>query len=51
MSENHSAEATLGSETSSRNLIFGTIGWIWVGAPFCYGLVQLFLKIPALFTT
>lgn len=35
----------------SRNLTLGVIGWFWVGLPFGYGLVQLFLKIPALFTT
>jgi hypothetical protein len=23
--------------------------WVWVGAPFLYGLVSLVLKIPALF--
>jgi hypothetical protein len=50
MSETHSAPATPGSTSSSRNLLLGTIGWIWVGTPFCYGLVQLVLKIPALFT-
>lgn len=39
------------SEAKSRNLILGIVGWIWVGVPFCYGLVQLFTKIPALFTS
>ena len=33
-----------------RNLSLGIIGWLWVGIPFGYGLVQLVLKIPALFT-
>lgn len=35
---------------TSRNVTLGVIGWLWVGVPFCYGLVQLFLKIPALFS-
>jgi hypothetical protein len=35
----------------SRNMTLGIIGWLWVGIPFCYGLVQLVLKIPALFST
>jgi hypothetical protein len=38
------------SAAKSRNVTLGVVGWIWVGVPFCYGLVQLFLKIPALFT-
>lgn len=38
------------SAPRSSNLTLGIVGWIWVGVPFCYGLVQLFLKIPALFT-
>jgi len=25
------------------------LAWVWVGAPFRYGLVSLILKIPALF--
>jgi hypothetical protein len=36
--------------SSSRNLTLGVIGWLWIGIPFCYGIVQLVLKIPALFT-
>ena len=50
MNESRSAAATPASGPSSRNLLLGTIGWIWVGAPFCYGLVQLVVKIPAVFT-
>lgn len=49
MSEEQAATATPRSTSSSRNLLLGTIGWLWVGVPFCYGLVQLVLKIPALF--
>jgi hypothetical protein len=25
------------------------VAWLWVGIPFLYGLVQLIMKIPALF--
>ena len=50
MSETRSAAEAPASGPSSRNLVLGTIGWIWVGVPFCYGLVQLVAKIPALFT-
>ncbi|WP_415858659.1 MFS transporter small subunit [Mycobacterium sherrisii] len=25
------------------------VSWVWVGVPFCYGLYQLLVKIPALF--
>jgi hypothetical protein len=49
VSETRSAAASHGSTPSSRNLLLSTIGWLWVGVPFCYGLVQLVLKIPALF--
>lgn len=38
------------SGSASRNVTLGTVGWIWVGVPFCYGLVQLVLKIPGLFS-
>jgi hypothetical protein len=38
------------SDARSRNLLLGAMGWVWVGAPFCYGIVQLIIKIPALFT-
>ncbi|MGU3500305.1 MFS transporter small subunit [Mycobacterium sp. C31M] len=37
-------------ERKSQNLTLAVIGWLWVGIPLCYGLVQLVLKIPALFT-
>lgn len=40
----------MSEHTSPRNMTLGVIGWLWVGIPFAYGLVQLFLKIPALFT-
>lgn len=40
----------MSDSAGSRNSILGGIGWLWVGIPFCYGLVQLVLKIPALFT-
>jgi hypothetical protein len=50
VSETPSAAETSASGFSSRNLVLGMIGWIWVGVPFCYGLVQLVAKIPALFS-
>lgn len=40
----------MSEQSSSRNPTLGVIGWLWIGIPFCYGLVQLVLKIPALFT-
>jgi hypothetical protein len=50
VNQTRSAAETPASGSSSRNLVLGTIGWIWVGVPFCYGLVQLVAKIPALFS-
>jgi hypothetical protein len=50
MSETQPAEATSDSLPSSGNRLLVTVAWVWVGAPFCYGLVQLVWKIPALFT-
>lgn len=38
-----------GSAASARTLLVGTIGWLWVGVPFAYGLIELLAKIPALF--
>jgi hypothetical protein len=37
-------------ETSPRIRVLGVISWVWVGAPFAYGLYELLVKIPALFT-
>jgi hypothetical protein len=48
--EHGSATIDPASGSSSRNAILGAVGWIWVGVPFCYGLVQLVLKIPGLFS-
>ncbi|MBS1693371.1 MAG: hypothetical protein JST91_14235 [Actinobacteria bacterium] len=50
MSEHQSAVVAPDAGSSSRNGVLGSIGWLWVGIPFLYGLVQLILKIPALFT-
>ncbi|BBX61353.1 hypothetical protein MSAS_05270 [Mycobacterium saskatchewanense] len=33
-----------------RNTALGLISWLWVGVPFAYGLYELVVKIPALFT-
>lgn len=32
--------------SNTRNMIGG---WLWVGAPFVYGVYELVVKIPALF--
>jgi hypothetical protein len=36
--------------TSSRGKLLGTASWLWVGVPFAYGLYELVVKIPALFS-
>ena len=33
---------------SLRDKLLGMVSWLWVGAPFAYGLYELVLKIPAL---
>jgi hypothetical protein len=50
VNETHSITRAPASDGRSRNLLLGTMGWVWVGAPFCYGIVQLMIKIPALVT-
>jgi hypothetical protein len=49
VNEDLTAAVTPTSDASTRSLLLGTIGWVWVGLPCCYGLVQLIVKIPALF--
>ncbi|CQD08592.1 hypothetical protein BN1232_01545 [Mycobacterium lentiflavum] len=36
--------------TSPRGSLLGVASWLWVGVPFAYGLYELVVKIPALFT-
>jgi hypothetical protein len=36
---------------SSRSVLLGVLSWSWVGAPLVWGLYELVLKIPALFTS
>lgn len=36
--------------TSPRLKLLGLASWLWVGVPFAYGLYELVVKIPALFT-
>ncbi|MCV7408230.1 MFS transporter small subunit [Mycobacterium florentinum] len=36
--------------TSPRGKLLGLASWLWVGVPFVYGLYELVVKIPALFT-
>jgi hypothetical protein len=33
-----------------RGKLLGIGTWLWVGVPFAYGLYELVVKIPALFT-
>jgi hypothetical protein len=33
-----------------RRLVLGTVAWLWVAAPFGYGLYELVLKLRQLFT-
>lgn len=35
--------------TGAPNQILVVLAWLWVLVPFCYGLYQLVVKIPALF--
>ncbi|MEO7195686.1 MAG: hypothetical protein ABIZ05_12870 [Pseudonocardiaceae bacterium] len=41
---------TTGSASSSR-AVLTTLAWAWVAVPFLYGLYQLLIKIPALFSS
>jgi hypothetical protein len=36
--------------TPRRGGPVGIVSWLWVGVPFAYGLYELVVKIPALFT-
>ncbi|MEE6134830.1 hypothetical protein SKC41_00595 [Mycobacterium sp. 050128] len=36
--------------TSPRVKLLGLASWLWVGVPFGYGVYELAVKIPALFT-
>ena len=47
--QSHSGSPGYGSAVPLRILVVGAVGWLWVGIPFTYGLVELLLKIPALF--
>ena len=37
--------------TSARIRLLGIALWLWVGLPFMFGLYELVVKIPALFTS
>ena len=41
---------TTGSASSGR-AVLTALAWAWVAVPFLYGLYQLLLKIPALFSS
>jgi hypothetical protein len=43
-----SADANVG-ETRPVSPVLAALAWLWVLVPFCYGLYQLLIKIPALF--
>jgi hypothetical protein len=36
-------------ETRPVSPVLAGLAWLWVLVPFCYGLYQLLIKIPALF--
>ncbi|WAC90402.1 MFS transporter small subunit [Mycobacterium sp. Aquia_213] len=36
--------------TSAPPKLLGVVSWLWVGVPFGYGVYELVVKIPALFT-
>ncbi|MGH3566148.1 MAG: MFS transporter small subunit [Pseudonocardia sp.] len=42
-------EATESADPAG-NLLLAVLVWLWVVAPFGYGLYQLVVKIPALFS-
>jgi hypothetical protein len=44
------AESASG-EGAPINPVLAALAWLWVLVPFCYGLYQLLIKIPALFGT
>jgi hypothetical protein len=37
----------MSNASNARNII---VSWLWVGVPFAYGVYELVVKIPALFT-
>jgi hypothetical protein len=37
-------------DATPRMKAIGVVSWLWVGVPFTYGLYELLVKIPALFT-
>ena len=41
---------TTGSASSGRAVLTALV-WAWVAVPFLYGLYQLLIKIPALFSS
>lgn len=54
MTESTSTESTSTESTESAipavNLLRAVLVWLWVTVPFGYGLYQLVVKIPALFS-
>lgn len=44
-----SGRAHEGGRTGKAPVAVVVLAWLWVGIPFLYGLVQLIVKIPALF--
>ena len=36
-------------ESRPASPVLAAVAWLWVLVPFCYGLYQLVIKIPALF--
>lgn len=46
-----SADADVEAPAAGTQKVIGVVAWLWVGLPFLYGLVQLIVKIPALFSS
>jgi hypothetical protein len=43
------SELANAGETRPVSPVLAVLAWLWVLVPFCYGLYQLLIKIPALF--
>jgi hypothetical protein len=46
----HTSEHTGTEEQRRVNPVLIGLAWLWVSVPFGYGLYQLLVKIPALFS-
>jgi len=46
-----STSSTDSGTTPTLNIPLAIFMWLWVAIPFAYGLYQLLIKIPSLFST